>query len=58
MSRCRTTDGVHIPGCIGCAWFGHSRGCTCQPKDDETEARLLRIERAIEKLAQAKEGAS
>lgn len=26
--RCYVSQGIHIPGCIGCAVYGH-RACTC-----------------------------
>lgn len=29
MDRCRTINGIHIPGCMGCAVYGHY-ACTCE----------------------------
>ena len=37
---CYTTDGVHIPGCIGCAVYGHSR-CTCTRRSRDEEVADL-----------------
>lgn len=36
--RCRTIKGVHIPGCMGGAVYGHS-GCTC-PSPSERKKDL------------------
>lgn len=54
--RCSTYQGVHIPGCIGCAWFGHGR-CTCPPRyrstenaDQPGEDRMALLEERLEKL--------
>ena len=45
--RCKTVDGVHIPGCMGCAVYGH-RGCTCPPYS--LDDRLAKIERRLKRL--------
>lgn len=37
---CYTTGGVHIPGCIGCAVYGHHR-CTCTRKSRDEEVANL-----------------
>ncbi len=39
---CYTKDGVHIPGCIGCAVRGHRDGCTCTRKSRDEEVDALR----------------
>lgn len=50
MRGCYTTKGVHIPGCMGCAVYGHSR-CTCSPKTPpDVFDRLEKLERKIAKL--------
>ncbi len=38
---CHTVDGVHIPGCTGCAVYGHRRGCTCTRKSRDEEVADL-----------------
>ncbi len=53
--RCHIWQGVHIPGCLGCATYGH-RYCTCDPSgrvSDDTRAlkrRVAELERRIEEL--------
>lgn len=51
MDRCHNWKGHHIPGCMGCAVFGHER-CTCGPPDreDSLEMRIKRLERAVLRL--------
>lgn len=53
--RCRTIKGVHIPGCMGCAVYGHER-CTC-PKPVErrkdADARISALERRLLDLEKA-----
>ena len=50
---CYDWKGVHIPGCMGCAVYGHS-GCTCRAmkKDDMVELldRISRLEKRVRKL--------
>ena len=59
--RCHTFQGVHIPGCYGCANHGdwpHSLACSCPPRaprerpDPETamEKRLKRLETKMDAL--------
>lgn len=46
--RCHTKDGIHIPGCMGCAAAGHSY-CTCEPlKRGDTVGLLLKRVVALE----------
>jgi hypothetical protein len=42
---------VHIPGCIGCAVYGH-RACTCPPKPrrNDVEKRLDRLEKQMDEI--------
>jgi len=59
--RCHTYRGVHIPGCMGCAVYGHRLGCTCRPRsvDDEIEKlsrRLERIERILVSASDTERG--
>jgi hypothetical protein len=56
MERCRTYQGVHIPGCVGCAWFGHP-ACTCPSRvaavaepADPLERRVAALERKVSAL--------
>ena len=37
---CYTVGGVHIPGCIGCAVYGHGC-CTCTRKSRDEEVADL-----------------
>lgn len=65
MTRCYTTQGVHIPGCWGCAIYGGERHdafhCTCPARERATGpdpetlilAALKRIEARLEALEQA-----
>jgi len=50
---CREWKGVHIPGCMGCAVYGH-RGCTCHEfrKSDYEKLldRLDRLEKLLDRL--------
>ncbi len=56
--RCHTYQGVHIPGCWGCAIHGdwpHRMACTCPPKpaqerEDPLERRIARMERTLMEL--------
>ena len=51
--RCHTWQGVHIPGCMGCAVYGHKHGCTCPPKANTLErmaAQLDELRERIERL--------
>ena len=42
MSRCYTSEGVHIPGCMGCAALGHA-ACTCSaPRDTRGKSDFKR----------------
>jgi hypothetical protein len=55
IERCRTYQGAHIPGCIGCAVGGHAR-CTCPSSADERrdhDHRLEALEHRLTKLEQA-----
>jgi hypothetical protein len=45
-ARCRTVEGVHIPGCMGCAVHGHA-GCTC-PSRKAVQARMSNRVRDLE----------
>ena len=52
--KCKTIDGIHLPGCMGCAVYGHRLGCTCsdgktrgEDSDASIEARLSRLERIV-----------
>lgn len=51
--RCYTTQGIHIPGCMSCAVYDHSR-CTCPPKsrpsDKDVLARVTDLERHVASL--------
>lgn len=55
--RCRTVQGVHIPGCYGCAVWDHSR-CHCTPTraaaepdpDVSIKRRLARLEARMDAL--------
>ncbi len=48
---CREWKGVHIPGCMGCAVYGHS-GCTCREmKKTDYEKLLERFERLEKRVA-------
>jgi hypothetical protein len=42
---------VHIPGCMGCAVYGH-RGCTCpaKPRRNDVEKRLDALEKQLSEL--------
>lgn len=40
---------VHIPGCMGCAAFGH-HGCTCRDAAPSIGERVLRLERRVARL--------
>lgn len=42
--KCHTYRGVHIPGCWGCAVYGHRR-CHCPPAARRTTTRSLTAER-------------
>jgi len=50
MERCHNENGVHIPGCMGCAAMGHEH-CTCDPAPriakDDLERRLERLENIL-----------
>ena len=65
MSRCYTYQGVHIPGCWGCAvnWstLGHAGACICPPArprdapepnvwEDPLERKVKRLEARIAEL--------
>ncbi len=43
---------VHIPGCMGCAVYGHKAGCTCpaKPKHDATAERLDALEANVREI--------
>lgn len=45
---CRTVDGVHIPGCMGCAVYGHRIGCTCTPRS--VADRMTKLELRVAEL--------
>lgn len=48
-TRCMTVDGIHIPGCMGCAAMGHDR-CTCpSPKErrKDMESRMVALEQRM-----------
>lgn len=56
MDRCRTYQGVHIPGCWGCAIYDHLR-CTCPPARrgegkpfKSTDDRIAELEARIAEL--------
>ena len=50
---CRTVDGVHVPGCMGCAVYGHSR-CTCSPNPpNHVIERIEKLEEQVKKLIAA-----
>lgn len=58
--RCHTIKdrgvSIHIPGCEGCAAFGHHR-CTCREGNridrwTAIEARLEKLEKAFKKLVE------
>jgi hypothetical protein len=49
MAECYRYKGVHIPGCWGCAVYGHWR-CTCQGTDERGKL-LLRIEALERRVA-------
>ena len=58
---CHVYRGVHIPGCMGCAVYGHA-GCTCPPRDRKTEidrlhTRVAALEAKVAKLSRTTEGA-
>ena len=54
--RCYRSQGYHIPGCYGCAVYGHHR-CTCPPTDSPSlVARIERLERLLS--AAPREGAA
>ena len=63
MNRCHTYQGVHIPGCMGCAVYGgerHSRQwCTCPAPERATlpdpETLILKELRAIRERLDALE---
>lgn len=47
---CYNYKGVHIPGCIGCAVYGHER-CTCvSPRREILIAKMNMLERRIAEL--------
>jgi len=48
---CRTVDGVHIPGCMGCAVRGHSY-CTCKSSRAVADHRVAQLERRVKQLEQ------
>jgi len=48
-------DGVHIPGCMGCAVYGHER-CTCpspRERKADLEYRIAALERRLLDLEKA-----
>lgn len=48
--RCYTWRGYHIPGCIGCAVYGHDR-CTCvSPNREEIIDKMTMLERRIAEM--------
>ena len=59
--RCHTFQGVHIPGCYGCAVWDHSR-CYCTPSrtaaepdpDAAINRRLARLESQVKALTEAR----
>lgn len=65
--RCHTFQGVHIPGCWGCAIYDHKR-CTCGPRlathepavmhTDPMERRIVALERKVSALIKLLEGAA
>lgn len=54
--RCHSYQGVHIPGCWGCAIYDHKR-CTCGPRSAgrvaepvPLEHRIVALERKVSAL--------
>jgi len=48
--RCYTYQGHHIPGCMGCAVYGHAQ-CTCiSPRREELLDKMNILEKRIAEL--------
>ncbi len=49
IDRCHTYRGAHIPGCMGCAVYGHHR-CTCKSSSTALLDRMQKLERRVARL--------